>query len=74
MYDESIREKLLQEKNKYYGEVIFEMVYKSQFSDLIHWLFVDFTTLESYAKDIGLKCELVKKGYHHDFLVKMIVQ
>lgn len=71
MYDKDSRETILKENNTYYGEVIFEMVYKSHFSNLIHWLFVDFMTLESHAKSIGLKCELVKKGYHYDFLVKM---
>ena len=74
MYDENIRELILNENDKYYGEVIFEMVYKNQFSNLIHWLFVDFSTLKTHADEIGLKCEIVKKGYHHDFLVKMIAK
>ena len=55
MYDKEDREAILQENNKYYGEVVFEMVYQGQFSKLIHWLFVDFSTLQVHAKKAGLK-------------------
>ncbi len=71
MYEEEDREFILQETNKYYGEVIFEMVYQGQFSKLIHWLFADFSTLQVHAKKAGLKCELIKEGFHHDFLAKL---
>ncbi|MCF6297984.1 MAG: class I SAM-dependent methyltransferase [Flavobacteriaceae bacterium] len=71
MYEEQNRETLLQKNEKYYGEVAFEMIYKNKFSKLIHWLFVDFNTLQSHAKNVGLTCDLIKEGYHHDFLVKL---
>ena len=71
MYQEEDRKTILHETEKYYGEVIFEMVYLGQFSKLIHWLFVDFSTLQSHAKKAGLKCELVVEGYHYDFLVRL---
>lgn len=71
MYDEEDREALLQETDNYYGEVVFEMAYQGQFSQLIHWLFVDFSTLRCHAKKAGLKCELIIEGFHYDFLVKL---
>ena len=71
MYEEEDRKTVLHETEKYYGEVIFEMVYLGQFSELIHWLFVDFSTLQLHAKKVGLKCELVVEGYHYDFLVRL---
>ena len=71
MYSEEDRESILQEKNKYYGDVVFEMVYQGQFSKLIHWLFADFSTLQVHAKKAGLKCELIKEGFHYDFLAKL---
>lgn len=71
MYEKEERETLLQETEKYYGEVVFEMVYKQQFSKLIHWLFVDFSTLKAHAKKAGLRCELIIEGFHYDFLVRL---
>ena len=71
MYEEEDRGAILKETENYYGEVAFEMVYLGQFSKLIHWLFVDFSTLESHAQKAGLKCELIIQGYHYDFLVRL---
>lgn len=71
MYDENLRDALANDTINYYGEVTFEMVYKNQFSKLIHWLFVDFPTLKQHANKIGLKCEIIKNGYHYDYLVKI---
>lgn len=71
MYEEEDRDAILKETEKYYGEVAFEMVYLGQFSKLIRWLFVDFSTLESHAQKAGLKCELIIQGYHYDFLVRL---
>jgi 2-polyprenyl-3-methyl-5-hydroxy-6-metoxy-1,4-benzoquinol methylase len=71
MYEEDKRESISKETEKYYGEVTFEMVYLGQFSKLIPWLFVDFSTLQTHAKKAGLKCDRIIEGYHHDFLVKL---
>ena len=73
MYEDINKETILSEKENYYGEVIFELIYKNKFSKLFNWLFVDFKTLQSHAKKAGLKCELIKEGYHYDFLVKMTI-
>ena len=71
MYEEEDRETISKQAEKYYGEVSFEMVYQGQFGKLIHWLFVDFSTLHAHASRAGLKCELIIKGYHYDFLVRL---
>lgn len=73
MYEDANKEAILSESENYYGEVVFELIYKNQFSKLFNWLFVDFQTLQSHAKKAGLKCELIKEGYHYDFLVKMTI-
>ena len=71
MYEEEDRETISKQAQKYYGEVSFEMVYQGQFGKLIHWLFVDFSTLQGHATRAGLKCELIMEGYHYDFLVRL---
>lgn len=57
----------------YYGEVIYEFEYKNQISKPFPWLFVDFESLSYYAVKVGLKCELVLKGTHYDYLAKLTV-
>lgn len=71
MYEEEDRETISKQTHKYYGEVSFEMVYQGQFGKLIHWLFIDFHSLQAHATRAGLKCELIKEGYHYDFLVRL---
>ena len=45
--------------------------YKNQFSDKFNWLFVDFDLLHKHATQAGLHCELVKEGYHYDYLARL---
>jgi len=55
----------------HYGEVQFEFKYKNQFSKKFDWLFLDFNKLKFYANKVGLRCELIKEGYHYDYLAKL---
>jgi len=73
MYDEPLKERLIRDNENYYGEVIFEMVYKGEFSPHISWLFLDLNTLKSSAKKAGLNCELIQEGLHYDFLVSLTI-
>lgn len=59
------------DNENYYGEVTFELEYKNEIDPPFNWLFVDFYTLQYHAGKIGLKCELAKEGYHHDYLAKL---
>jgi len=67
MYKNEMGEYDIPEGN-YYGEVTFEFKYKNQFSDKFNWLFIDSELLKKHAKEAGLQFELVKKGYHYDYL------
>lgn len=57
--------------DEYYGEVEFTMSYKNEKSKLFDWLYLDFDTLENACIANGMNCELIKKGPHYDFLVKI---
>lgn len=61
----------LPESKNYYGEVVFEMTYKNKCSEPLHWLFAGFDILQKHAKEAGLQCELIKKGYHFDYLARL---
>ena len=55
----------------YYGEVEFTMYYKGQKSDPFHWLYVDYSTLQSAAVRSGFRCECLAKGPHYDYLARL---
>lgn len=55
----------------YYGELTYQMQYKDTKGEEFDWLYIDFQTLESYAKDNGFKIELVEEGSHYDYLCRI---
>lgn len=55
----------------YYGEVNYSMQYKNLVSAPFDWLFVDYNTLKSVAKDCGFNIELVSEGEHFDYLARL---
>ena len=71
MYNDTLENIVLPENRNYYGEVVFEFMYKGMYSEKFNWLFINFTDLQFYAKKAGLKCTLIKEGFHHEFLVRM---
>jgi SAM-dependent methyltransferase len=71
MYEDNFGDIVLPVGENYYGEVSFELKYKEHYSDKFDWLFVDFNTLKHHANKVGLSCEIVKKGYHYDYLAKL---
>jgi len=73
MYEDDFGDIVLPDSKNYYGEVIFQLSYKKQFSDKFDWLFVDFPNLQSHANKVGLNCEIVKNGYHHDYLARLTI-
>ncbi|HZH72710.1 MAG TPA: class I SAM-dependent methyltransferase [Mariniphaga sp.] len=56
--------------DNYFGEMEYTVIYKDHKSSF-NWLFVDFEILKSIAKLLGLKCKLVEKGPHHDYLAQL---
>lgn len=65
---------LIPAEKSYYGEVTFEVQYKTLKSAPFPWLYVDFETLSRAALINGFSCELVRKGDHYDYLAKLTVQ
>lgn len=65
-------EKLNQLNNgKYYGELDYYLSYKGEEEVPMKWLYLDFKTLKSACKTVGLHCEKVMDGDHFDYLVRI---
>ncbi len=56
---------------RYYGEVSYRMEYQGILGPRFSWLFIDFKTLESTAKEIGLKAEKVFEDDHFAYLARI---
>jgi len=56
---------------EYYGEVSFQMQYKNKKGPIFDWLYLDFETLTKYANNENLKCEMIVRGKHYDYLAKL---
>lgn len=55
----------------YYGELDYFLSYKGENETPMKWLYLDFTTLNIACTSVGLKCEIVTKGEHFDYLAKI---
>ena len=55
----------------YYGEVVFDISYKGEKEEPFDWMYIDYNTLRNVAIANGLKCELILKGEHYDYLAKL---
>lgn len=55
----------------YYGEVQFYLEYDKQKSSTFNWLYIDYFKLVKYAEEAGFICEMMYKGEHYDFLVRL---
>lgn len=74
MFEDENGEVNLSETDHYYGEVTFESRYKGETSGRYPWLYIDFYNLQQQAFNLNLKCELVTKGSHYDYLAKITCQ
>ncbi len=52
----------------YYGELDYQMQYKTIKGESFDWLYIDFQTLSFYAAQFGFKAELIQQGKHYDYL------
>ena len=57
---------------EYYGELDYTVGYKGE-EATFSWMYLDFENLKIACNQAGLKCELIKKGPHFDFLAKLSV-
>lgn len=71
MFEEEDGSILLNLNGNYYGEVTYQMSYKNCKTPPFSWLFVDFDTLQNYASQIGLTCELIIEGNYFDYLARI---
>ncbi len=55
----------------YYGELDYLLSYKGEEAPLTTWLYLDFNTLLTACKSVGLNCELVMEGEHYDYLARI---
>ena len=55
----------------YYGEVDYQMAYKGILGEPFDWLYVDYPLLQSIAENCGLRCQLIAKGQHYDYLAQI---
>ena len=58
---------------KYYGELEYYISYKGEAEEPFKMLYMDFELLKNACEAIGLKCEIVTKGEHYDYLAKIYV-
>lgn len=58
----------------YYGELEFTISYKGEKEAPFPWLYMDYYTLQNAAVANGLKCELVMKGEHYDYLARLTIK
>lgn len=56
--------------DRYYGEMEYELVYKT-ISTQFKWLFTDFETLAKVGAAVDLNCHLIEKGGQDDFLARL---
>lgn len=61
-------------KNKYHGEIEFQMEYKGKKGVPFSWLFADPDTLSAYCSKNGLAMEILFENGEGGFLVKMYIK
>ena len=70
MYDKNEDGSYLLPADGYYGELTFTISYKNEVEDLFPWLYMDYNTLQNVAHANDLRCELIMRGEHFDYLAK----
>ena len=58
----------------YYGELDYYLSYKGENEIPMKWLYLDFETLSLACDAIGLQCEKITEGEHHDYLAKISIR
>ena len=55
----------------YYGELTYQMQYKSVKGEAFPWLFIDPETLAEQAAAHGYRCDIIARGTHYDYLARL---
>jgi len=73
MYEEEDGSYWIDANANYYGELDYYVSYKNEKEDAFKMLFLDFETLKSACKTVGLNCKLILEGEHYDYLARITV-
>lgn len=71
LFEESDGSMYVDLNGSYYGEMSFEMEYKSIKGERFPWVYIAFDVLQMYAEECGFSCELISNGAHYDYLAKL---
>lgn len=63
----------LPEGDGYYGELEYQMQYNNVKGDAFKWLYIDYETLETVAREQGFVTELIMNGDHYDYLARITI-
>ena len=55
----------------FYGELTYQMQYKSVKGEPFPWLFIDPETLREQAAAHGFHCDIILRGPHYDYLARL---
>lgn len=58
----------------YYGEIVFQLEYKSKLGKPFKWLFLDFESMKNEAEKTGFSVEKIYEDDHYHFLVKLALK
>ena len=56
----------------YYGEVDYQMTYRTIKGKSFDWLYADSVVLAECCRQCGLKCEILAQGQHYDYLARIV--
>ena len=73
MYDNSEDNYIFDDNPNYYGELEYYVSYKGKEEEPFKMLYMDFELLRNASIAIVLKCEMITKGEHYDYLAKIFI-
>jgi 2-polyprenyl-3-methyl-5-hydroxy-6-metoxy-1,4-benzoquinol methylase len=71
MYYEEDGTKLINLNSRYYGELLYRMVYNTIEGEPFPWLYIDYQTLSKHIAKFGFEPKLIEKGENHDYLAQL---
>jgi|TARA_B110000495_G_C23021099_1_gene605808 precorrin-6B methylase 2 len=61
-------------KNKYYGQVKYQMVFDNDKSEWFDWIYFSYEKLKEICQQNGMSCEFIFEGDLHDYLVRIAMK
>lgn len=73
MYEDSDGGTWVDLNSGYFGELDYFISYKGEVESPMKWLYLDFETLQTACRTVGLQCEKAKEGDHYDYLARLFL-